>query len=119
MLRSQARARTRVETKLRLEKIATLPPKKVTPIVATKVTVDVVEARDEAILKAINRAGGLVFAHRLRGVLPATDPAAADEDQAEQAITLALHRLKAKGVLARTGDTWSLVGIGMTAAVNG
>ena len=88
-------------------------------MVPIKVSVDVVAARDAAILDAINRAGGLVFVHRLRGVLPATDPAAADEDQAEQAITLALHRLKAKGVLARTGDTWSLVGISMTAAVNG
>jgi hypothetical protein len=49
--------------------------------------------------------------------LPAGDPAAVDELQAAQAIRDALTRLKFKGVLARTSDTWSRVGIGMTADV--
>lgn len=80
-----------------------------------KVDVDVVEARDKSILAAIDRVGGIVFAKDLR--LPAGDPAAGDAVQRAEAVRMSLMRLKAKGILARTGDAWSRVGVGMMATV--
>lgn len=79
---------------------------------ARKVDVDVVEARDKAIFAALNRNGGLAMIRTLRLAIPATDPAAKTPALRDEAIKNALFRLKAKGKVERTGDTWSIVGIG-------
>jgi hypothetical protein len=75
-----------------------------------KVDAAIVEARDRAVLAALNRNGGLAMIRTLRKALPpgdpATTPAAVDD-----AVKNALLRLKAKGQVERTGDTWSIVGI--------
>lgn len=75
------------------------------------VDVEIVEARDRAVLAALNRNGGLAMIRQLRGALPAGDPVKGSPVE-ETAISNALVRLKAKGKVARTGDTWSIVGIG-------
>lgn len=79
--------------------------------------VDVVELRDQAMLAAINRNGGIAMVSQLRKSLPAGDPASRDDVDADQAVKNSLLRLKAKGKVARTGDAWSIVGIGMAASV--
>lgn len=80
--------------------------------------VDVVEARDKAILAEIDR-HGFRMAHQLVKALPADDPARRDLAQGEQAIRDSLLRLKAKRVLVRTADTWSRVGFDAAAAMTG
>jgi hypothetical protein len=84
--------------------------------VAVASPVDVVHARDKALLACLDRHGGIATMSQLRSALPVTDPARDDEAQRDQAVTFALRRLRLKGVLARTGDTWSRVGIAMAAS---
>lgn len=116
LARSRDRAAKRLEETSRLEKIAHAP----SPLPAAapiKVEVDIVEERDRVILSALNRRGGLAMVHQLRRELPVGDPARSDDDQADQAVKNSLMRLKAKRKVARTGDTWSIVGIGMAASI--
>jgi hypothetical protein len=93
------------------------PPATVVSPSTKPVSLDTVEARDKALLACIDRNGGLALMSQLRGALPKGDPANADGTR-DQAVKHALTRLKLKGILGRTGDTWSRVGIGMEASSN-
>lgn len=71
----------------------------------------VVEARDEAVLRFLNRHDGVATHKALLAALPADDPATTPDAKA-LALKQALARLRFKGVIDRTSDTWSVVGIG-------
>lgn len=68
--------------------------------------------RDEAILKALRRNGGLGTAKELRKAMPVDGMT---EEQATRAFGNAMQRLKNSGLVDRTGHTWSLVGAGSEA----
>jgi hypothetical protein len=69
--------------------------------------------RDEAILKALRRNGGVGTAKEIRKGMPS---AGMTDEQAAKAFGNAMHRLKSQGLVNRTGHTWSLVGAGSEAA---
>ena len=89
-------------------KAASRPPasKPTTPTAAA----DVVEARDAAIRTALKRNDGLATSKLLRAAMP-KEPSMNDE-QRDDAFRNTMTRLKRKGEIDRTGDTWSLVGLG-------
>lgn len=61
--------------------------------------------REEAVLRQLRRNSGVATGKELRAALRITE----DDNKAFQN---ALTRLKGKGAIARTGQTWSLVGAG-------
>lgn len=73
-----------------------------------------VEARDAAILKYLRNHDGVASTEQLKSALPKEPALTADQFGA--ALHAALVRIKAKGLIGRTGDTWSLVGVGSRAA---
>jgi hypothetical protein len=80
--------------------------------VTAKVDADIIKSRDAEILRLINVNNGVATMSELRARFPKRDPAAADEHQRDEALRNSLLRLKARGLIARTADTWSLVGAG-------
>lgn len=76
-----------------------------------------IAARDAAILDAIRRCGGVATIRDLRLRFPKTDPAAATPATLDDALRTALVRIRAKGHIGRTADTYSLVGAGSAEAV--
>lgn len=79
---------------------------------ATTTTAAIVEARDAAILRFLERHDGVASHKDLIGALPTDDPAKT-LDAKKEALKLALMRLRAKHLIDRTADTWSLVGAGL------
>jgi len=86
------------------------PPARVTKPAQTGPRADTAAAREEAILTALKRNDGVASSKILRAAMP-KEPKL-DDDQRTAAYRNCLHRLKVKGLIDRTGDTWSLVGIG-------
>lgn len=76
---------------------------------------DVVEARDKAVQRFLERHDGVARQKELLAAIPADDPAKTPDAKAD-ALKQALTRLRFKGAIGRTGDTWSLVGAGMAAS---
>jgi hypothetical protein len=108
-------ARNKTRRTRSLGDVALTPPRIPRAASAVGVTT-VVAARDEALLTALKR-HGLMRRDKLAGYMPA-EPNQTDE-QREGAFRNALSRLKAKKLVGRTGDTYSLVGAGMERASNG
>lgn len=76
-----------------------------------------IEARDAAVLGRIAGNNGVASVQELRRWFVASSVAGGGNDVAKyDALQNALLRLKAKGELGRTGDTWSLVGAGVAHA---
>ena len=104
----QVEPRSDPETSARLERIRRGPG--AGPIVAKAASeADIVEERDEFLLKQLRRSErGVATVNELVKVLPKTDPA---KDRVE-AVKKSLLRLKVKGLVGRTGECYSLIGAG-------
>lgn len=72
-----------------------------------------VAARDEAILTFLRKRDGMARSETIRAAMP--HEAGLTEQQQDAAYRNALSRLKTKHLIDRTGDTWSLVGVGSDA----
>ncbi len=70
--------------------------------------------RQNAVLDYLKRHDGIATRTVLKAAMP-KEPGLNDE-QRDAAYRNTMTRLKAKGLIDRTGDTWSLVGIGTSAA---
>lgn len=86
---------------------------------ATKATskahdADSPKGREDAILRQLRLNGGVATAKELRAKIPAY--AAMGEEQGSKAFSNDAYRLKVAGKVARTGHTWSLVGVSEAAA---
>lgn len=68
-----------------------------------------VDARGELLLAALRRNGGVGTAKELRKAIPAKG---LTDEQVGKAFTNAMYRLKSRGLVDRTGHTWSLNGAG-------
>lgn len=66
--------------------------------------------RDEAILDALRRNDGMAVARDLQRAMP--KESGLTDEQRDAAYRNSMSRLKARGLIGRTGDTWSLVGRG-------
>lgn len=66
-----------------------------------------IEERDHSIMKALREAGGLASSRTLRRSI--TFDASMSESQQGAAFRNTVQRLKKKGLIDRTGNTWSLV----------
>src|SRR6185369_14620275 len=84
------------------------PPKRVTKPVPTAVRSEAATARADAILAALKRNDGLGTSKVLRAAMP-KEPGL-NEEQRDDAYRNTMTRLKSRGLINRTGDTWSLVG---------
>jgi hypothetical protein len=71
-------------------------------------------ARSDAVVAFLRRNAGVATSKALRAAMP-SEPQLTDE-QRTRAFSNTLTRLKAKKILGRTGDTWSLVGRGTEAS---
>ncbi len=75
----------------------------------------VVEARDAAVLRYLERHDGVASQKELLAAIPIDDPAKTPEAKAD-ALRQSLARLKFKQQIGRTGETYSLVGAGTSVA---
>lgn len=66
-------------------------------------------ARDEALLVALRRNGGVGTAKELRKAIASKG---LTEEQVGKAVANSMYRLKQRGLVDRTGHTWSLSGAG-------
>lgn len=93
-----------------------LPSKPVAPAspVAAPLKTDdrTIEARDAAVLESIRRIGGVGTIRDLRLRFPKADPAAGNPSTLDEALRNSLSRLRSKGLIGRTADSYSLVGAG-------
>lgn len=78
-------------------------------VTRTRSTGGAQQAYEDAILKHLRRHGGVAMGKELRAAMPKVD--GLDDEKRAKALQNALYRLKVKGEIARTGQTWSLVGI--------
>lgn len=67
-------------------------------------------ARDAAILKCLERTEGIAKFSLLKAAMPKEPDL--DAAQQDDAYRNTMTRLKKKGLIGRTGDVWSLVGVG-------
>jgi len=79
------------------------------------VSASVVEARDAAVLRYLERHDGVASQKELLASIPKDDPATTADAKLE-ALKQSLARLKFKRLIGRTGDTYSLVGAGSEVA---
>jgi hypothetical protein len=68
--------------------------------------------RNAAVLDAIRRIGGVGTIRDLRLRFPKADPAAGSPSTLDEALRNSLSRLRSKGLIGRTADSYSLVGAG-------
>ena len=80
--------------------------------VTAKLDAAVVTRRDAELLRLLNVNNGVITLHELRRRFPPQSDPATDAAAKEEALKNTLLRLKARGLIARTADTWSLVGAG-------
>lgn len=85
-------------------------PAKVAKVRQSSPPSDAAMAREQAILTTLKRNDGVASSKLLRAGMP--KEAGLTDDQRTAAYRNCLHRLKVKGMIDRTGDTWSLVGAG-------
>jgi hypothetical protein len=86
------------------------PPARVTKPTQVGPRAELAAARDQAILSALKRNDGLGTSKLLQAAMP-KEPGL-NAEQKDDAYRNTMTRLKNKGLIGRTGDTWSLVGIG-------
>lgn len=84
------------------------PGRRVARSLPKREATDLVKAREDAILTGLKRQGGMATSKVLRAMMPKESEL--NDDQRDAAYRNTLTKLKQRGVIGRTGDTWSTTG---------